>query len=146
MLVIYFDTGFLWPQCIYPIAYISYFLVLKCSVPVYYKYTLWYSHERIFEPLQSNAVVNQPTEWDTKLLHTLSYRKLVNRDCEKPTTLGSDYNCSFCWETWHSSKSCTKLRKLSTQEQLMTLCKPTEDPPGPKACSRFTALRAVTAP
>lgn len=146
MLVIYFDTVFLWPQCIYPVAYISYFLVHKCSVHKHYKYTLWYGHGRISEPLQSNTVVNQPTEWDTKSLHALSYRELVDRECEKTTTLGNDYNCNFCWETWESSHSSTKLWKLSTPEQLMTLCKPIQVPLGPKARSHFTAVWTVTAP
>lgn len=90
-----------------PIAYISYFLVHKRSVHIYYKYMLWYGHERVFGPLQSNTVVNWPTEWDTKSLYTLSYTEPVNRECEKPTTLGNYYSCNFCGETWQSSHSST---------------------------------------
>lgn len=139
-----FCYQFSWPQWIYALAYIGYFLVRKHSVHTD-EYMLWYGHEWIPEPLQSLPVVTQPTEWDTKIASHFILQRTCQR-CEKNHNSGK-------WWWWQ-----LQLGDLAEQPQVnqaveaehwdqpMALCDPIEEPLGPKACSLFTALGAITAP
>lgn len=131
----------------------SYSLYLLFSCSQAFSTCLWQinavisSRGNIWTTTES-AVLNQPTEWDPKLLHTLSYWEFANKDEKKkekePTILENNYDHNLSWETWWCSQRSTKLWKLSPGISRW-LCNPIEVLPGPKACSHFTAVGAVTA-
>lgn len=100
----------------------SYSLYLLFSCSQAFSTCLWQIHAVISSwgniwTTAESAVLNQPTEWDPKLLHTLSYLENLPTKMKKkekePTILENDYDHNLSWDTWWCSQRSTKLWKLS---------------------------------